>query len=57
MAIGVLLDEENHSFMHVLELFFWVPFWIFIYYDGPTKDIGATEFEKWNYLNMEELAK
>jgi hypothetical protein len=43
--------------MHVLELFFCVPSWICIYYDGQTKDIRATEFEKWNYLNMEELAR
>ncbi len=57
MAIGVLLDEENHSFMHDLESFFWVLFWICIHYDGPGKDIGATEFEKWNYVNMEELAE
>jgi hypothetical protein len=57
MAIGVLLDEENHSFMHDLESFFWVLFWICIHYDGPAKDIGATEFEKWNYVNMEELAE
>ena len=57
MAIGVLLDEENHSFMHDLESFFWVLFWICIHYDGPAKDVGTTEFEKWNYVNMEELAK
>jgi hypothetical protein len=57
MAIGVLLDEENHSFMHDLESFFWVLFWICIHYDGPAKDVGATEFEKWNYVNMEELAE
>ena len=57
MAIGVLLDEANHSFMHDLESFFWVLFWICIHYDGPGKDVGATEFEKWNYVNMEELAE
>jgi len=57
MAIGVLLDEETHSFMHDLESFFWVLFWICIHYDGPAKDVGATEFEKWNYANMEELAE
>jgi hypothetical protein len=57
MAIGVLLDEEPHSFMHDLESFFWVLFWICIHYDGPNKDVGATEFEKWNYENMEELAE
>lgn len=57
MAIGVLLDEEKHSFMHDLESFFWVLFWICIHYDGPAKDVRATEFEKWNYVNMEELAE
>ncbi|KAF2240206.1 hypothetical protein BU26DRAFT_443333, partial [Trematosphaeria pertusa] len=57
MAIGVLLDDEKHSFMHDLESFFWVLFWICIHYDGPGKDIGATEFEKWNYVSMEELAE
>ncbi|KAJ6279021.1 hypothetical protein J3E71DRAFT_368428 [Bipolaris maydis] len=57
MAIGVLLDDEMHSFMHDLESFFWVLFWICIHYDGPAKDVGATEFEKWNYVNMEELAE
>ncbi|RYN85705.1 hypothetical protein AA0119_g13200 [Alternaria tenuissima] len=56
MAIGVLL-EENHSFMHDLESFFWVLFWVCVHYDGPAKDVGATEFEKWNYLAMEELAE
>ncbi|KAK0702046.1 hypothetical protein B0T26DRAFT_539387 [Lasiosphaeria miniovina] len=29
MAIGALLGEQ-HSFMHDLESFFWVLFWIFI---------------------------
>ncbi|KAF2475021.1 uncharacterized protein BDR25DRAFT_301533 [Lindgomyces ingoldianus] len=56
MAIGVLLDDEKHSFMHDLESFFWVLFWICIHYDGPGRDIGVTEFEKWNYVSMEELA-
>lgn len=31
MAIG--LEDENHSFMHDLEPFFWVLFWICIHYD------------------------
>ncbi|KAF2174640.1 hypothetical protein K469DRAFT_648104 [Zopfia rhizophila CBS 207.26] len=57
MAIGVLLDDEKHSFMHDLESFFWVLFWICIHYDGPGMNIGATEFEKWNYVSMEELAE
>ncbi|PVH98640.1 hypothetical protein DM02DRAFT_681826 [Periconia macrospinosa] len=57
MAIGVLLDDEKHSFMHDLESFFWVLFWICIHYDGPGNDIGATEYECWNYENDRKLAK
>lgn len=34
MAVGVLLGEQN-SFMHDLELFFWVLFWICIHCNGP----------------------
>ncbi len=34
MAIGALLGEQ-HSFMHDLESFFWVLFWICIHYEGP----------------------
>ncbi|KAF5126255.1 hypothetical protein E5D57_010951 [Metarhizium anisopliae] len=56
MAIGALLGQY-HSFMHDLESFFWVLFWICIHYNGPGEDIGTTEFEKWNYVDMRELAK
>ncbi|KAF1980438.1 hypothetical protein BU23DRAFT_444835 [Bimuria novae-zelandiae CBS 107.79] len=56
MAIGVLLDDELHSFMHDLESFFWVLFWTCIHYDGPGRDIGATEFECWNYESDRKLA-
>jgi hypothetical protein len=55
MAIGVLLGEQ-HSFMHDLESFFWVLFWICIHFDGPNKSKVIPRFEKWNYLNTEELA-
>ncbi|KAL2169557.1 hypothetical protein VTG60DRAFT_5950 [Thermothelomyces hinnuleus] len=34
MAIGALLGEQ-HSFMHDLESFFWVLFWICIHCNGP----------------------
>jgi len=34
MAIGALLGEQ-HSFMHDLESFFWVLFWICIHHNGP----------------------
>jgi protein kinase-like protein len=55
MAIGVLLGEK-HSFMHDLESFFWVLFWICIHYNGPDQGKAVPRFEKWNYANMEELA-
>ncbi|EXM12386.1 hypothetical protein RAB80_014575 [Fusarium oxysporum f. sp. vasinfectum] len=56
MAIGALLGEQ-HSFMHDLESFFWVLFWICIHYDGPDKSRTVSQFDKWNYADMEELAK
>ncbi|KAK3186834.1 hypothetical protein K4F52_004278 [Lecanicillium sp. MT-2017a] len=56
MAIGALLGEE-HSFMHDLESFFWVLFWICIHYDGPGKDRGPSEFESWNYEPDDRLAR
>jgi len=56
MAIGALAGE-THSFMHDLESFFWVLFWICIHYTGPK---GANRvvprFENWNFLTVEELA-
>ncbi|KAL5405119.1 hypothetical protein PMIN04_012422 [Paraphaeosphaeria minitans] len=57
MAIGVLLNDENHSFMHDLESFFWVLFWICIHYTGPNQGRVVPQFEKWNYIDTEELAK
>ncbi|KAH8690351.1 hypothetical protein GQ44DRAFT_833064 [Phaeosphaeriaceae sp. PMI808] len=57
MAIGVLLDDEQHSYMHDLKSFFWVLFWICIHYDGPGKDAGPTEFECWNYESSQKLAE
>lgn len=57
MAIGVLLGEK-HSAMHDYESFFWVLFWISIHYDKPQKSGRVVPmFEKWNYVDMEELAK
>ncbi|KAM5440864.1 hypothetical protein MferCBS31731_004003 [Microsporum ferrugineum] len=57
MAIGVLLGDEQHSFMHDLESFFWVLFWICIHYEGPTESKANDLFEKWNFMDTEELAK
>ncbi|KAF1835191.1 hypothetical protein BDW02DRAFT_568204 [Decorospora gaudefroyi] len=56
MAIGVLLDDEQHSYMHDLEFFFWVLFWICIHYDGPQEARIVPRFDKWNYLDLEKLA-
>ncbi|KAL3584588.1 hypothetical protein FPOAC2_14368 [Fusarium poae] len=56
MAIGALLGEQ-HSFMHDLESFFWVLFWICIHYDGQGKVTGPTEFESWNYESDNKLVR
>ncbi|KAL2015346.1 hypothetical protein VTK56DRAFT_5778 [Thermocarpiscus australiensis] len=56
MAIGALLGEQ-HSFMHDLESFFLVLFWIYTHCNGPGKGEVVAEFDKWNYANTEELAK
>ncbi|GAP89782.1 putative rhodopsin kinase [Rosellinia necatrix] len=55
MAVGTLEGEQQHSFMHDLESFFWVLFWICIHYNGPGKDIGPTEYESWNYESDDQL--
>lgn len=60
MAIGAL-SSEPYSFMHDLESFFWVLFWICIHYDGldekgKVKHRKAREYEKWNYATTGELA-
>ncbi|KAF1345648.1 hypothetical protein EJ07DRAFT_169940 [Lizonia empirigonia] len=56
MAIGILYDDEQHSFMHDLESFFWVLFWICIHYNGSQGRV-VQQFDKWNYANTEDLAK
>ena len=60
MAIGALLGEP-HNFMHDLESFFWVLFWICIHYEGRNKKGEVQrriipQFEDWNYLSTEKLA-
>ena len=56
MAIGALLGEQ-HSFMHDLESFFWVLFWICIHYDALGRDTGPTGFDNWNYESDDESAE
>ena len=60
MAIGALRNEK-HSFMHDLESFFWVLFWLCIHVEGPNKDGKikvriVRKYETWNYLSTEDLA-
>ncbi|KMU88409.1 hypothetical protein CIHG_06209 [Coccidioides immitis H538.4] len=55
MAIGVLYGEK-HSFMHDLESFFWVLFWICVHYEGPGRARHVEDFERWNYMNTRDLA-
>ncbi|KAH6635429.1 hypothetical protein B0J18DRAFT_47465 [Chaetomium sp. MPI-SDFR-AT-0129] len=54
MAIGALRGEQ-HSFMHDLESFFWVLFWICIHYNGPGNAKVVAEFDRWNYMDTGEL--
>lgn len=56
MAIGQLTGETQ-SFVHGLELFFWVLFWICIHYNGPNeKGRVVPRFDRWNYADADELA-
>lgn len=54
MAIGALLGEK-HSFMHDLESFFWVLFWICIHYDAQGRSIGPTRLDDWNIDDDDKL--
>ena len=60
MAIGALRGEP-HSFMHDLESFFWVLFWVCIHCEGRGEEGEVQrrivpEYEKWNYAGTRELA-
>lgn len=56
MAIGALLGE-HHNLMHDLESVFWSLFWICIHWNGPGKKRSQSDFEDWNYLSTEKLAR
>ncbi|KAL6807586.1 hypothetical protein GGI42DRAFT_351039 [Trichoderma sp. SZMC 28013] len=57
MAVGALLGKQ-HSFMHDLESFFWVLFWLCIHSNGPDrKGRVVPEFDQWNFASTEGLAK
>jgi len=56
MAIGALYGDV-HSFMHDLESFFWVLFWICIHYNGPNERSRVVSgYESWIYLHTNSLA-
>ena len=56
MAIGALRGD-SHSFMHDLESFFWVLFWICIHCTGPGKEVqDIGDFKDWNYESTAKLA-
>ena len=43
--------------MHDLESFFWVIFWICIHNDGPDRSRVVRDYEKWNFMTMDNLAE
>jgi hypothetical protein len=55
MAIGALLGE-NHNFMHDLESFFWVLFWLCVHCIGPDGQRQVTKFQEWNFATTDNLA-
>ena len=60
MAIGALLGRQ-HTFMHDLESFFWVFYWICMHYEGLNEkgkmNEQRTEFEGWNWQKPKALAR
>ncbi|KAI0196616.1 hypothetical protein EV127DRAFT_417080 [Xylaria flabelliformis] len=54
MAIG-LLENEQHSYMHDLESFFWVLVWICVYYGAGGESVEKSPLDSWNYKNDEDL--
>lgn len=56
MAIGALYGEE-HSFMHDLESFFWVLFWVCIHCTSSGSQRRPSKFQAWNFETTENLAK
>ncbi|PHH59413.1 hypothetical protein CDD81_3223 [Ophiocordyceps australis] len=55
MAIGALRGDEKHSFMHDLESFFWVLYWICIHYNAQHRGRVVSFFDQWNYMDTEAL--
>ncbi|KAG6096892.1 hypothetical protein E4U30_001164 [Claviceps sp. LM220 group G6] len=57
MAIDLLHGMEEHSFLHDLESFFWVLYWICIHYGKSGTDSQISpRLDKWNYMDDLTLA-
>ncbi|KAF2839987.1 hypothetical protein M501DRAFT_1010229 [Patellaria atrata CBS 101060] len=56
MAIGALYGED-HNFMHDLESFFWVLFWVCVRWNGPGRLRSETQYDSWNYEPTQKLAE
>ncbi|KAH8731711.1 hypothetical protein GQ44DRAFT_745770 [Phaeosphaeriaceae sp. PMI808] len=56
MAIGALYGED-HNFMHDLESFFWVLFWVCVHWNGPGRSRSKTKYDSWNYEPTQKLAE
>jgi hypothetical protein len=56
MAVGALYGDD-HSFMHDLESFFWVLFWLCAHWNGLGQKSSKSEYEYWNYRDTKELAE
>ncbi|KAI1187031.1 hypothetical protein F5B17DRAFT_338209 [Nemania serpens] len=54
MATG-LLDDEQHSYMHDLESFFWVLFWICVHYGAGGEAVKKSPLDSWHYKNDDDL--
>lgn len=50
-AIGLLEGDSEHTFMHDLEAFFWLLFWVFVLYDENGKRVDSPLFEELKSLS------
>ncbi|KAF2188609.1 hypothetical protein K469DRAFT_767736 [Zopfia rhizophila CBS 207.26] len=56
VAMGALYSDD-HNFMHDLESFFWVLFWICVHWNGLGLSKSKTEYESWNYEPTRKLVE
>jgi hypothetical protein len=55
MAIGALRGK-THTFVHDLESFFWVLFWLCVHYPPDQLEGTGGHYESWNYMPPSQLA-